>query len=164
MGGRIVVGIDGSANSVLALRHALKAARCSKALLQIVHAYPWPPTGVAILHETWRRHRTREQAHHEALEVIEEAIADLAIDVDVDRIACTGAADTQLLRVAQGADLLVVGSHGRGEIAGLLLGSTSLQVVCHAPCPVLVVPPGSTAGTDRSDTAAENSWPPGGIV
>ncbi|MBY5163925.1 universal stress protein [Salsipaludibacter albus] len=153
MGGRIVVGIDGSGTSVDALRRALDAARCADALLQIVHAYPWPPTGVASLHETWRRHRTREQAHHEALDVIEEALGDMVVDVDVDRIACAGDADAQLLRVARGADLLVVGSHGRGEVAGLLLGSTSLHVVSHAPCPVLVVPPGSTRGADRSDTA-----------
>ncbi len=40
-----------------------------------------------------------------------------------------------------GADVIVVGSHGRGAIERLLLGSVSEQVVRHAPCPVLVVRP-----------------------
>ena len=38
-------------------------------------------------------------------------------------------------------DVIVVGSHGRGAIARILLGSVSEQVVRHAPCPVLVVRP-----------------------
>jgi nucleotide-binding universal stress UspA family protein len=43
---------------------------------------------------------------------------------------------------AEGADLIVVGSHGRAGVARLLLGSVSDHVIRHASCPVLVVPPG----------------------
>lgn len=51
-----------------------------------------------------------------------------------------------LLRLAHGADLLVVGSRGLGGFAGVLMGSVSLQCVHHAPCPVLVVRPSDRNG------------------
>jgi len=45
-----------------------------------------------------------------------------------------------LLDTAKGADLLVVGSRGRGGFTGLLLGSVSHEVALHAPCPVVIIP------------------------
>jgi nucleotide-binding universal stress UspA family protein len=57
----------------------------------------------------------------------------------VKHVAC-GAAASVLLEEGKNADLLVVGSRGRGGFAGLLLGSVSQQVSHHAPCPVVIVP------------------------
>src|SRR5690348_14704528 len=50
-----------------------------------------------------------------------------------------GAAGLSLIEAAEGATMLVVGSRGRGEFAGLILDSTSQWCIQHAPCPVLVV-------------------------
>jgi nucleotide-binding universal stress UspA family protein len=60
-------------------------------------------------------------------------------DVEVETVVARGTAGRVLVDVSSTAGLVVVGSHGRGAIAGTLLGSVSLQVLNHADCPVLVV-------------------------
>jgi nucleotide-binding universal stress UspA family protein len=55
-----------------------------------------------------------------------------------------------LLEAAAGADLLVVGSHGRGPLGEVLLGSVSHRCVQHAACPVAVVRGARRAGQDRA--------------
>jgi nucleotide-binding universal stress UspA family protein len=60
-------------------------------------------------------------------------------DVHVDRVVTEGRPAHSVLRAAVDAQLVVVGSRGRGGFAGLLLGSTSHALLHHAPCPVVVV-------------------------
>jgi nucleotide-binding universal stress UspA family protein len=67
-----------------------------------------------------------------------------------------GPAAEVLVHRARSADLLVVGSRGRGAFRGLLLGSVALHCAMQAPCPVMVVHPrrrGSTADEVRPETA-----------
>ena len=139
---RIVVGIDGSAGSQAALRWALNEARALDARLDAVHVwhYPWvvAASGAAAAGVG------QEEFEAEGRRVLEQAIGELgaeADDVEVHRQLGTGNAVDVLLRAADGADLLVVGSRGRGGFAGLLLGSVSQQCAQHAPCPVVIVPP-----------------------
>src|SRR5207244_12901392 len=61
--------------------------------------------------------------------------------VDVERSVIEDSPARALREAAQDADLVVVGTRGLGGVSGLLLGSVSQQVVHHAPCPVVVVPP-----------------------
>ena len=58
---------------------------------------------------------------------------------DVRLIPCVDSAASSLIGAAKGADMLVVGSRGRGGFRGLLLGSVSQQCLHHAPCPIVVV-------------------------
>ena len=78
---------------------------------------------------------------------IDELDADLLLQLksaapgakDVQPRVVRGSAGPELVRMAEPTDVIVVGSRGRGELAGWLLGSTSSHVVRHAPCPVIVV-------------------------
>lgn len=70
-------------------------------------------------------------------------------DVDVRRAVVEALAPARaLVERSRDADLLVVGSRGRGGFAGLLLGSVSQQCIQHAACPVVVVPPPDRSADD----------------
>jgi nucleotide-binding universal stress UspA family protein len=69
--------------------------------------------------------------------IVEQQCAPGAVEARTAVVA--GPAAPALLDAAAGADLLVVGSHGHGTFAGLLLGSVSLHCATHSPCPVVVV-------------------------
>lgn len=136
---RVVVGVDGSPESVEALRFALREARQRHAELHVVcvHHQEWegddePP-------EDWV-HRLHEQT----LAVIDDALHEAAGSrenwpADVVRMVLTGDPGEVLCEQAWGAELLVVGCRGRGAVARAVLGSVSSYCLHHAACPVLVV-------------------------
>lgn len=163
----VVVGVDGSEQSLLALRHAACEARCRRTRLHAVHVYEpvrdrnveataavvgsglWSlsaSTGTALLSDARRRseeERAAAQRHAEAR--LQRWLATAAEDlrsVTVERSVISDEHPSgALLRLAHDADLLVVGSRGLGGFAGVLMGSVSQQCVQHAACPVLVVRP-----------------------
>lgn len=139
MGGRIVVGVDGSDHSRRAVQYAFEEARRRDATVEVVHAYHLPIYWSPPEYNGPVTGPTLEEARHEANQVVSRAIGQAPSDLQVERFAIRGPAAHTLLRMAEGADLLVVGSRGRGGFRGLLLGSTSHQVISHAPCPVVVV-------------------------
>jgi nucleotide-binding universal stress UspA family protein len=65
----------------------------------------------------------------------------VAVPPPVTVLAAAGSAGEVLVRAARTADLLVVGSRGRGALSSAVLGSTGLHCVLHARCPVTVVHP-----------------------
>ena len=133
----IVVGVDGSEPSLNALRWAGKQARMTGATLRVLTTWEvatgtgWVPTFPV----DYDPQAVARQALDEA--VIETLGADP--DVAVERIVKEGHAAPVLLAAAKDADLLVVGSHGHGAFAGMLIGSVSEHLVRHAPCAIVVV-------------------------
>lgn len=138
--GRIVVGIDGSKSSDEALRFALEEARLRGATLRIVTVWSTPSAayaGMAYV-PTFDLREVEEQAANERLEAARAFVGDTS-GVAVETVAVEGQAAGMLVKEAEGADLLVVGSRGHGGFTSLLLGSVSQQVAHHAQVPLAIV-------------------------
>jgi nucleotide-binding universal stress UspA family protein len=133
----IVVGVDGSEPSLKALRWAAQQARLTGATLRVLTTWEvatgtgWVPTFPV----DYDPQAVARQALDEA---ITEALG-ADPDVAVERVVKEGHAAPVLLAAAKDADLLVVGSHGHGAFAGMLIGSVSEHLVRHAPCAIVVV-------------------------
>ena len=136
---RIVVGIDGSEISQRALEWAVEEARLRGAKVTILHAWSMGFIAASAFAAPVIDPAALERA---AADVLETAVTSIdASDVTVENALVCGGAAEALITAAKDADLLVVGSRGRGGFAELLLGSVSHQVCNHAPCPVVVIPP-----------------------
>ena len=137
---RIVVGVDGSASSTQALEWAIRHAESTGGEVSAVTAWEYPQFyGSMGWMPPENEEGTVEQA---ARKVLADSIADTAGPepaVTVHGTVAYGAAAPVLLKEAEGASLLVVGSRGHGGFAGALLGSVGQHCVQHAPCPVVVV-------------------------
>lgn len=164
MAGIVVVGVDTSATGREALRFALAEARLRGAVLRMVHAWTVPPlttTGVGIIPAYELVEQELQQAAEEAIDADLERVGKAAVGVELDRRAVQGDAAGALVELSVGADLLVVGSRGRGAFAGAVLGSVSRACLQHASCPVAVVhvahygePARIVVGVDGSEGAA----------
>jgi nucleotide-binding universal stress UspA family protein len=137
--GPVVVGVDGTKLSEAALEFAFAEAQERDTELVAVHAWmdfledAFPATVAAFEVPTLAR---------EAKDTLTERLAGWQKnypDVQVTREVVRGRPTQALLRFADEAQLVVVGSRGRGGFRGLLLGSTSQHLLRHAPCPVAVV-------------------------
>lgn len=140
--GPVVVGVDGSANSVLAVAFAAEEAALRGAELVAVHAYTGPVSigpgdMLPLVHDT-------EMVADDAGRLLAEVTAGLAErhpDLRVTRRLVPGQPRAVLLAQSRDAQLVVVGARGRGGFAGLLLGSVSQALLHHADCPLAIVRP-----------------------
>jgi len=149
----IVVGIDGSAPSYLAIDWAATEAGRRGAPLRLVHAIEWYPDDVvpADVPPDLAPEHVREAALARARAGAPEA------SVTVD--SREGVAAAVLIEESEAASLVVVGNRGMGGFRGLLAGSVSVQTAAHAHCPVVVVRPwvGPTAPGVEEPSDAQGS-------
>jgi nucleotide-binding universal stress UspA family protein len=132
--GPVVVGIDGSPASELATAIAFDEALWRGAELVAIHAW-LDSTGYGVPRAVWHDYRsTAEEELAERLAGFNERYPDVVVHrrVVLDQPA------HNLLDAAESAQLVVVGSHGRGGFAGMLLGSVSSSVVHATHTPVIV--------------------------
>jgi nucleotide-binding universal stress UspA family protein len=143
---RVVVGVDGSAESLAAARWAVGEARYRHADVEIITCWYPPLVAEAAGYQVGFLDTDKYAA--KARQVLEGAVASVTADADercVEGPSVTGrllegAPGATLVRESKGAALVVVGRRGRGGLSRVLLGSVSRHVVDHAACPVVVVP------------------------
>jgi nucleotide-binding universal stress UspA family protein len=143
---RIVVGVDGSVGSLAALRWAVREAAETGGEVYPVLAYDnglaWTDLGSESEPVILERAASRAR---ETLDDMLEAIGGDGATVVLHPMVVDGPPARVLVDLGRDADLLVVGTRGRGGFAGLLLGSVSQRCAEQAHCPVVVVPPPDAA-------------------
>jgi nucleotide-binding universal stress UspA family protein len=138
--GRVVAGVDCSVGSADVLRAAGEVAGRLDADLEAVFVYSPRIDPAFVSHLAMSKDDVRHDLHNVLSEVVRDTFGDdqpsgLSLSVYEGDPAAT------LLARSQGADLLVVGCHGRGVLTGLMVNSVAAKCVEHARCPVLVAHP-----------------------
>lgn len=164
----VLVGVDGSAPAIDALRWAAHEAGRRKSPLRVLSAYrpPWPGEDLAVGVDLEDIARTQAQCQVD--EMVTRAREDVPGLIVSGRVM-HGPAAPVLLDASSSVALLVVGFRGHGGFASLVLGATSLQVSTHANAPVVVVRgrsgPGNVGrvvvgsdGSTGSDTAIQAAF------
>ncbi|MEV2226897.1 universal stress protein [Nocardia vinacea] len=130
-----MVGVDGSPNSLPAIELAFEEAARRKVGLTALHTWS-DASGVDLPHSGWEAARESEQA------LLAENMAgyrDRYPEVPVLRILKLDRPVRALLDESANAQLVVVGSRGRGGFASMVLGSTSNALLHTVECPMIVV-------------------------
>ena len=129
--GAVVVGLDGSQQSLLALDWAIDAALAEGRPLHLLHAHG-------------RRGANEEGAR--ILSVARERATVVGRSLTVSQEDVAGSGESALIAASRRAALVCVGAHGRGGVVAAILGSTARAVTASALCPIAVVPPRAEGG------------------
>jgi nucleotide-binding universal stress UspA family protein len=151
IGETIVVGIDGSECSEQALQWAINEAHTSDRTLVLVHVWHWRNDALASPMSLVGAPDARKAGRH----LLDRAAAQARRHgVPVTTRLLEGAAPITLAKAAEGAAMLVVGSHGHRGMTKVLFGSVSRGCIQHARCPVVVMPGRCAAPEGRQPAVA----------
>ena len=135
---RIIVAVDGSDHSDKALEYAKGLAESFNSTIWLVHAFPH--TSDLIGYDEYEQLVARREGVGQA--ILDEARKKLGDgDYEIHEELLEGPAAEAILSVAQTreADLIVMGSRGRGSLQGLLFGSVGSKVAHYATCPIMLI-------------------------
>jgi nucleotide-binding universal stress UspA family protein len=131
----VVVGVDGSDESIEALRWAAAYAKSVGATVRAIKSWHYP----------WAMQTAPEQidasVENQIKGELDDAVNKAGVDIEIERNVLEGHASLVLQTESATADLLVVGSRGHGAFHGMLLGSVSQHLAMNSVCPVVVVRP-----------------------
>ncbi|MGK4001850.1 universal stress protein [Sorangium sp. So ce1036] len=139
----LLLAHDFDATSEHALDVAIELARKLAAKIVVAHVYSVPvysfPEGSSLIPSAEDAARIAEAAQRSLDEVLARRQPSAGVELSGELRA--GVPDEEICRLAEeiGADLLVIGTHGRGAVARALLGSVAQRVVRSAKMPVLTV-------------------------
>lgn len=134
---KVIVGLDESEGGRRALTWALTYAQDRDVDIEVVTSYVREPAALTLVAG---RVDERGWAEQQQAKAVEEVRAGFADPPSVRCRVVEGAPVDVLCAAADDADLLVLGSHGMGRVASVLLGSTSAGCLRHAVTPVVIVP------------------------
>ncbi len=157
MHGPVVVGFDGSPESLAATEWAAREAQRLGLPLELLQAWPWPRRDVVGSNEVYERSR-------EALAAVEAGLRTARADVQVSSSHVPADPATALEAAGRNATLLVLGSRGLGTVPGFLVGSVSQDVLHRAACPVVLVRAGGGAEGDTVLLGLDLAHPADGVL
>jgi nucleotide-binding universal stress UspA family protein len=138
---QVVVGVDGSAESLAALRWAAKYAAATGATVSALLSWHYPAAvGTAPVGHAPKE--ISDEVRTEMQETLDKAVTEVfgsPLPSGVRAEVVYGHPANTLVEASENADLLVVGNRGHGAFRGMLVGSVSIHCVTNAACPVVVV-------------------------
>ena len=142
---RIIVGIDGSDHSRLALAWAMREAVQHHAPLTVMTVHPGPVRPATKIFWAVRDYpedsHNLEFARNAVQEYVDKVVKEIGETVpEVTVSVVVGDPAEELIKASRDADMLVMGSRGSGGFTRLLMGSVTSKVTHHAACPAVIIP------------------------
>jgi nucleotide-binding universal stress UspA family protein len=135
---KILLAVDGSRHSDLAVDYAAGLARAFKAALLVVHAYP--QTSDLLGYQDFETLVARRKATGQTVvDKVRERLENSGLDFQEDLLEGPEADAILAAGRAHEVDLIIMGTRGLGTIEGVLFGSVSRKVSQHAHCPVMLI-------------------------